>query len=180
MSDTDGATGATGQDGAAAGGDQAQQGGSFRVMTQYIKDLSFESPSAPQSMATGLPQPAIDILVDVLPRQIGKEQYEVTLQLTAKATRGDNVVFIAELMYAGLFNISGVSQEHLQPLLLIEGPRFLFPFARRVMSDVTRDGGFPPLALDYMDFDRIYRQQLAKRAEAADTQGAAPEAGEGV
>ena len=174
MSDTQGASGQDGNQ--AQGGGQGQgQGGSFRVATQYVKDLSFESPNSPQSLAAGLPQPAIDILVDVLPNQVSNEQFEVTLQLTAKATRGDNVVFIAELMYAGLFNISGVAEEHIQPLLLIEGPRFLFPFARRIMSDMTRDGGFPPLALDYMDFERIYRQQLAKRqAEMEAGEGAAP------
>ena len=76
-------------------------------------------------------------------------------------------------MYAGLFNIAGVPDEYLQPLLLIEGPRFLFPFARRIMSDMTRDGGFPPLAVDYMDFEKIYRQQLAKRE--AEARGKTPE-----
>ncbi len=152
--------------------DGADQSGSFRVMTQYIKDISFENPNAPASLASGLPQPAIDILVDVLPKQLAREQYEVTLQMTAKAMRGENVVFIVELMYAGIFNISGVPENSLQPLLMIEGPRFLFPFARRVISDVTRDGGFPPLALDYMDFTQIYRQQLAK-------QGLAEEGAEG-
>ncbi len=181
MSDThdgagDGAVPAGGQ-GGNQGGEQG--GGTFRVMTQYVKDLSFESPNAPASLGTGLPQPAIDILVDVLPRQLGKDQYEITLQITAKATRGDKVVFIVEVMYAGLFNISGVSPESLQPLLLIEAPRFLFPFVRRLISDTTRDGGFPPLALDYMDFNQIYRQQLAKRQAEADAgEGAAPAEGD--
>ena len=155
----------------------AGQGGSFRVVTQYVKDQSFESPNAPKSLAAGQPQAAIDIMVDVLPRQIAQDQYEVTLQMTARATRGDSVVFIAELMYAGLFSISGVPEEHVQPLLLIEGPRFLFPFARRIMSDMTRDGGFPPLAVDYMDFEKIYRQQLAKRQAEANA-AAAPAAAE--
>jgi len=166
MSDTDGATGTSGQ-----GGNQGQSGpsGSFRIVTQYIKDMSFESPNAPHSLGSGLPQPAIDIAVDVLPTRVGKEQFEVAIQLTAKATRGEKVVFIAELLYGGLFTVSGVPDEHLQPLLLIEAPRFLFPFARRIMADATQDGGFPPLALDYMDFDRIYRQQLAQRAQAGES-----------
>lgn len=164
MTDTNSGAGAPAGDPKADG---AEQSGTFRVMTQYIKDLSFENPNAPGSLASGLPQPAIDILVDVLPKQLGKEQFEVTLQMTAKATRGENVVFIVELMYAGIFNISGIPENSLQPLLMIEGPRFLFPFARRVISDVTRDGGFPPLALDYMDFTTIYRQQLAKQGNAA-------------
>ncbi|MBN4046587.1 protein-export chaperone SecB [bacterium AH-315-P15] len=183
MSDTHPGVGADGADGQEGGQNSGQnsgqgdgQGGTFRVMTQYVKDLSFESPNAPQSLGTGLPQPAIDILVDVLPRKVGKEQYEVTLQMTAKATRGEKVVFIAELMYAGLFSITGVSQEGLQPLLLIEAPRFLFPFARRLVSDMTRDGGFPPLALDYMDFNQIYRQQLAKRQAEEAGDGASDEA----
>ena len=160
-----------------AGEDQGASG-SFRVATQYIKDLSFESPNAPASMASGLPQPAIDILVDVIPKQVAREQYEVTLQMTAKAMRGENPVFVVELMYAGLFNITGVPEKALQPLLMIEAPRFLFPFARRVISDVTRDGGFPPLALDYMDFTQIYQQQLAKQAAAAGEEGATPEGSE--
>lgn len=150
------------------GGTQAQagQGGSFRIVTQYVKDLSFESPNAPQSLGAGLPQPAIDIIVDVIPRRLAKEQFEVTIHMTAKATRGENVVFIAELMYAGLFSITGIPDEHLQPLMMIEAPRHLFPFARRVMADMTRDGGFPPLAIDYMDFEKIYRQRLAQSAQA--------------
>lgn len=168
----------TTQGGAAPSGDAAGQdkGGAFRVLTQYVKDLSFENPNAPQALASGLPQPAIDILVDVLPRQVGKDQYEVALKLSAKATRGENVAFIVELEYAGVFHVAGVPNESMQPLLLIEAPRFLFPFARRVVSDMTRDGGFPPLALDYMDFAQIYRQQLAKMQEegkAAPADGAA-------
>lgn len=165
------------QGGAAAGAGQPQSGdknSAFRVLTQYVKDLSFENPNAPQALATGLPQPAIDILVDVMPKQLGKDQFEVTLKLTARATRGENVVFIADLLYSGVFHIAGVPDDALQPLLLIEAPRFLFPFARRVMSDVTRDGGFPPLALDYMDFAAIYRQQLAKADKAGGDGAAAP------
>lgn len=162
MSDTDGDTG--GQTGNQA---QAGQGGTFRIVTQYVRDLSFESPNAPQSLGTGLPQPAIDIIIDVVPRKLGKEQFEVAIHMTAKATRGENVVFIAELLYAGLFSVSGIPEEHLEPLLMIEGPRHLFPFARRILSDATRDGGFPPLAIDYMDFERIYRQRLAQKAQEA-------------
>lgn len=174
MSDTDGAMGAN-TGGANTGGAQGGpgQGASFRIATQYVKDLSFESPNAPQSLGSGLPQPAIDIMVDVLPRRLTKEQFEVAIKLTAKATRGENVVFLAELLYAGLFSVSNVPEEHLQPLLLVEAPRFLFPFARRIMAEAVQDGGFPPLALDYMDFERIYRQQLAERANAGE--GAAPQ-----
>ncbi len=158
------------QGGGAAGAGPAQSGdkSAFRVLTQFVKDLSFENPNAPQALATGLPQPAIDILVDVLPKQLGKDQFEVTLKLTARATRGESVVFIIDLLYSGVFHIAGVPEDSLQPLLLIEAPRFLFPFARRVISDVTRDGGFPPLALDYMDFAQIYRQQLAKADKGGD------------
>jgi len=155
---------------AAKGQAQSGQGGTFRINAQYVKDLSFESPNAPQSLSTGLPQPAIDIIVDVVPRRAGKDQFEVAIHMTAKATRGENVVFLAELMYAGLFTISGIPEEHLEPIVMIEAPRHLFPFARRVLADATRDGGFPPLALDFMDFESIYRQKLAQRAEG----GAAP------
>ncbi len=158
----------------------SEKGSAFRVLTQYVKDLSFENPNAPQALGNGLPQPAIDILVDVLPKQLGKDQYEVCLKLTARATRGDKVVFLVDLLYAGAFHIAGVPEESLQPLVLIEAPRFLFPFARRIVSDLTRDGGFPPLALDYMDFAQIYRQQLAKakedQAAAADTEASGDDA----
>jgi len=163
MTDTDGAAGA--QDNNQG---QAAQGAKFRVVTQYVKDQSFESPNAPQSLGSGLPQPAIDIIVDVQPRQLAKEQFEIVLQMTAKATRGENVVFIGELLYAGLFQVANVPEEHLEPLLMIEGPRFLFPFARRVMSDMTRDGGFPPLAIDYMDFEKIYMQRKAQNEAAGE------------
>ncbi len=179
MSNQDGAEGAGSagaEDGNKGGTAQGGQGGQFRIVSQYVKDQSFESPNAPQSLGTGLPQPAIDIIVDVIPRKFGEGQYEIALQLTAKATRGENVAFIAELLYAGLFSISNIPDEHLQPLLLIEAPRFLFPFARRVMSDMTRDGGFPPLALDYMDFESLYRQRLAQQSEESGAQGEAPKA----
>jgi len=174
MSDTDNTEGAGNP--ATNGDNQAQagQGGSFRIATQYVKDLSFESPNAPQSLGTGLPQPAIDVMVDVFPAKLGKEQYEVAIQFTAKAKRGDNVVFIVELVYAGLFTVTGIPQDQLQALLLLEAPRYLFPFARRILSDVTSDGGFPALAIDYMDFERIYRQRLAERAQQRQDDAGAP------
>lgn len=135
----------------------------IRVMGQYVKDLSFENPSAPASLRGAGGQPNIDMGIDVRARPLEDETFEVELALSAKATREDNTVFIAELVYGGLFQIKNLDERARDPFLLIECPRILFPFARRILSDATRDGGFPPLMLEPVDFAALYRQQLAQR-----------------
>lgn len=139
----------------------------LRVLAQYVKDLSFENPGAPNTLRPGQPAPGIDLGIDVQARSLGEDNYEVVLSVSAKAAREDTVVFIVELSYGGLFHLANIPDADREPFLLIECPRLIFPFARRVLSDATRDGNFPPLMLDPVDFAGLYRQQLAKRAAAA-------------
>ncbi len=154
----------------------APQGPQLRVLGQYIKDLSFENPNAPASLRGG-GQPQIDMSIDVQARQVEPETFEVTLNLSAKAEREGDALFIVELAYAGLFQIRGVDDRAREPFLLIECPRLLFPFARRVLSDATRDGGFPPLMLEPVDFAALYRQQLARQGGGEGETGGQPPAG---
>ncbi|MBO6730167.1 MAG: protein-export chaperone SecB [Maricaulis sp.] len=140
---------------------------SLRILTQFIKDLSFENPSFTEATRSQKP-PNIDLGIDVQARTLSPDTYEVTLNFSARAVAEDEaVVFIAELAYAGVFQMANISDADREPFLLIECPRMIFPFARRILADVTRDGGFPPLMLDPVDFANLYRAQLAKRAAAA-------------
>jgi preprotein translocase subunit SecB len=137
----------------------------IRVAGQYVKDLSFENPGAPESLR-GAGQPNIDLSVDVQARDMGGDMFEVELIIGARAQRDSNPVFIAELTYAGLFQIQNVDERAREAFLLIECPRLIFPFARRILADATRDGGFPPLMLEPIDFAALYRQQLAQARPA--------------
>ncbi|PWR22487.1 protein-export chaperone SecB [Zavarzinia aquatilis] len=150
----------------AATPDQAQANPvQFSVIAQYVRDISFENPAAPGSLALGQ-QPKIDIGVDVQARRLQDDRFEVELRIRANATDAEGKpVFVVELVYCGLFLVRNVPADALQPLCLIECPRVLFPFARRIIADLTRDGGFPPLMLDPIDFVALYRQHLA-RAQA--------------
>jgi len=140
------------------------------LSAQYVRDLSFENVAAQKGGAQeGRPDIKVGVNLDAQPR--GENRYEVTMKLNAKATSGEDTTFVAELEYAGLFTVTGVPETHLRPFLLIECPRILFPFARRILADVTRDGGFPPLMLDLIDFAQIYKQELERRRAA---QEAAP------
>lgn len=136
---------------------------SLQTLGQYVKDLSFENPSAPATNLTGKPQ--IQVGMDVQARPLGNDQYEVALRVRVDAKSGEAQVYLAELLYAGLFLVKNVPAETLQPVLLIECPRMLFPFARRIISDITRDGGFMPLMLDPIDFAALFRQQAQRMAE---------------
>ena len=135
------------------------------VNAQYTKDLSFEAPDAPNIFGVMQnEQPDIQINVDVKaqPYEVnGKTLYEVSLIVNATCKAGEAVGFVLELDYAGLFTVN-VPDEHLQPMLLIECPRLLFPFARNILADVSRDGGFPPLMLGPIDFVAMFQQQLAE------------------
>lgn len=134
----------------------------FRVLTQYISDLSFENPNAPQSLVPGKDGPQIDIRVDVSVRGLSDTDFEVKLTVGVESKVPQGVMFVVELQYCGLFRLENIPQESLQPMLLIECPRQIFPFARRIIADVTRDGGFPPLLLDPIDFVGLYQQQQAE------------------
>jgi preprotein translocase subunit SecB len=138
------------------------------ILTQYVKDLSFENPRAPMGLAPGQPRPEIQISVDVGAKGVAEGHYEVVLQINIEAKAGDTPFFVSELTYAGVFALANIPEDTLQPLLLIECPRILFPFARRIVADVTRDGGLPPLLLDPIDFATLYRRRLAQRAAQPD------------
>jgi preprotein translocase subunit SecB len=132
------------------------------VMGQYVKDFSFENPSAPGSLAPSATQPAINIQINVGVAQLAPTDYEVTLKLEGKAERTGTVLFAFELSFAGMFRVQNVPQEHLQPVLLIECPRLLFPFAREIVATSVRNGGFAPLLLDPVDFVSLYQQRMAQ------------------
>lgn len=140
----------------------SSQSQSFVVKGQYIKDLSFENPHAPQSLMAAAARPAIDVNVDLKAQKLQENTYEMTLHIAARATAEGNTLFLVDLAYAGIFQVTGVAPEHVEPLILIDCPFVLFPFARRVIADVTRDGGFPPLMLDPIDFHSLYLQNRQK------------------
>lgn len=148
---------------------QAQQGGQpgIHVLGQYIKDLSFENPNAPASLAPGDSAPQISVNVNVNARRLSEADVEVELKLEATAQRGVKALFVTEVTYAGVFQIKNVPQEHLQPVMLIECPRLLFPFARQILADATRQGGFPPLMIDPVDFAALYQQRMQSMAQQA-------------
>ncbi|HVY87250.1 MAG TPA: protein-export chaperone SecB [Hyphomonadaceae bacterium] len=140
----------------------------LRVLAQYVKDLSFENPGL-FSAQQGGPSPEIELGIDVRvePGPPADQIYAVELRLSAKAKRQDAVVFICELIYAGVFQLQDAKREDVEPMLLIECPRLLFPFARRIIADITREGGHPPLMIDPIDFVGLYRQQKQRAEEQA-------------
>jgi len=135
----------------------------FGVLAQYVKDFSFENPGAPQSLAPQQQQPQINIQINVTPKQLSNTDFEVELKIEGKATMGSNVLFGFELAYGGVFRLQNVAQEHVGPVVMIECPRLLFPFAREVVARSVTAGGFPPLMLDPVDFVALYRQKLAQQ-----------------
>ena len=137
------------------------------VLAQYIKDLSFESPGAPQSLQGAGQNPQLKVGVNVNAGPRGEEAYEVALQLEVHAKSDEGVIYNVELIYGGLFRLRGLPQNLLQPVLFVDCPTLLFPFLRRVLADIIRDGGFPPLMLDPIDFGRLYAQNLAQSQGAA-------------
>jgi preprotein translocase subunit SecB len=146
------------------GGQTGSDAPHMRVLAQYVKDLSFENPTAAAGVRGAEAAPAIDMGIDVNARPLGDgEAFEVDLRIAAKATRGDDVMFITELVYSGVFQFVNVPQADMEPLLLIECPRLLFPFSRRLLAEVTREGGYPPLLIDPIDFAALYRAQLEER-----------------
>lgn len=150
-------------------GAQPQQnaGPAIRVLAQYIKDLSFENPGVGQPQT----QPNIELGVDVgaTAHQDGNDMYEVSIRIQAKAHADEVVLFMLELDFSAMFQLQGFNPEDLEPALLIECPRLIFPFARRVISDITRDGGFPPLLVDPIDFRNLYLSQKQRQQQNAET-----------
>jgi preprotein translocase subunit SecB len=144
-----------------------QPGGqpSLGVVAQYVKDLSFENPGAPGSLQVQV-QPQIGIQINVNANALGTAQppseFEVELKLEGKAEGNGSVLFSFELVFAGIFRVQNIPQDQLQPLVMIECPRILFPFAREIIATCTRNGGFPPLLLDPIDFVSLYQQRMAQ------------------
>lgn len=137
-------------------------GPSINVLAQYVKDFSFENPNAPNSLQPREAGPALNINVNVGARPLSNTEFEVDLTLQARAAHGSEVVFAVEILYSGLFRITNVPEEHLHPFVLIECPRLLFPFARQIVADATRNGGFPPLMIDPIDFVALYQQNMER------------------
>lgn len=133
---------------------------------QYIKDLSFENPNAPNVLTENTAQPDVEIGVNVGAKMIGEGQFEVLLNLTAKAKAEDTALFLVDLTYAGVVSAPNTPEDELNPLIMIEAPRLLFPFARAIVSDMTRDGGFMPLNIQPVDFVAVYQHNLARQQEA--------------
>jgi preprotein translocase subunit SecB len=132
-----------------------------RVLVQFIRDLSFESPHAPESLRPGPTQPQVDLGVELNARARPDGLFDVELKMTARASRDGETVFHLELLYGGLFQVVGVPEAEMEPVLMIECPRLLFPFARRIVADLTGEGGFPPFMLEPLDFAGIYASRKA-------------------
>jgi preprotein translocase subunit SecB len=143
------------------GGPKQNEPPQLNVLAQYIKDFSFENPNAPKSLAPGQ-QPGINIQINVNAKPLTETDIEVELKLDGKAESGGNVLFAFDLAFAGVFRIQNVPQEHVHGLVMIECPRLLFPFAREIVASAVRNGGFPPLLIDPVDFAGLYRQRMAQ------------------
>jgi len=156
--------------GAGQAGAVEAEGPQLRVLTQYTKDLSFENPNSPRLLGGGDAAPAIEVQINVNVQRLSESDYEVVLAIKAEAKLKEEIMFLVELEYAGLFRLTGIPEEQLEAVLLIECPRQIFPFARRIVADATRDGGFPPLMVDPIDFVGLYQA----RKSQGDTQAARP------
>ena len=141
------------------------------LIAQYVKDLSFENPSAP-GIYQAPEQPQIDVQFNIGSQLAGEDVYEVALKIEIKATQGELTSYVVDLVYAGLFGIRNVPKEHIPVFLFAEAPRLLFPFARRVAADAIRDGNFPSLVLEPIDFGALYMQQAQQQQELAEAQPA--------
>jgi len=142
---------------------------SLNILGQYLKDLSFENPNAPQSLAIQDGQPEINISVNVNAKNLAPTDFEVELHIEAQAVHQGNAVFAAELLYAGIFRLENIPEEALHPIILVECPRMIFPFARQILADATQKGGFPPLMLDPIDFASMYEKRVAEGDDGAVT-----------
>jgi len=143
-------------------GGQADKPPQLNVLAQYIKDFSFENPNAPRSLTPGQQQPAINIQINVNAKPVAETDIEVELKLEGKAETPQLMLFSFDLVYAGVFRIQNVPQENVHPLVMIECPRLLFPFAREIIAAAVRNGGYPPLLIDPVDFVGLYRQKLSE------------------
>ena len=142
----------------------------FNLVGQYIRDMSFENPGAPGSIMLGGPNPSFQVGINVGVKKQSDEIYAVEITLNAKAEREKNVLFNVELIYGGVFRMKNIPEPQLAPLLLVECPRLIFPFARQVLATITQQGGFPPLMMEPVDFAAIYQQNLKSLQDAQGSQ----------
>ncbi len=164
-----------GQTGGGTGAAQGQPQGLLTVHTQYVRDLSFENPNAPQIYAQMKTQPQVDLRIELPIRRIQERLFELGLKFTLNAKVEQHTAFVVELDYAGLMSVGDhVQEDEVEAVLAIDGARMLFPFARRVVSDVVRDGGFPPVMIGSLDFAKLYQQRKAQGQTGQAT--AAPQA----
>lgn len=154
MSDTNGNGAGAGEGGAPA----------LNALVQYLKDFSFENPNAPNSLGPQEKAPNISIQVNVNARQLAATDFEVSLTLEASAGEGAGLLFKLELEYGGVFRLVNIPQDQVHPIVMIECPRLLFPFVRQIVAEATRNGGFPPLYIDPIDFVALYQQKAAEAA----------------
>ena len=139
----------------------AATGPRFTVLVQFTKDFSFENPNAPRTLGAQQNAPNIAVQINVNARQVGPAEYEAALVLEGGAGEGADTLFKFELTYCGVFRVEGVPAEQIQPIVMIEGPRLLFPFARQIIAEATRSGGYPPLYIDPIDFQALFMQRVA-------------------
>ncbi len=142
------------------GAPQSEKPPQLNVLAQYIKDLSFENPNAPRSLGPTQQQPAISIQINVNAKPMSESDVEVELKIEGKAEETGNLLFSFDLVYAGVFRLQNIPQENMHPVVMIECPRLLFPFAREIIAGAVRNGGFPPLLIDPIDFVALYRQKM--------------------
>lgn len=141
----------------------------FGILVQFVKDISFESPNAPMSLQAPGENPKLEVNVHVQAAKLTDDVYEVDLMFEAKAHSDIGVIYNIELVYATLFQVSNIPEEYLKPVLFVDAPTIMFPYLRRVVSDLTRDGGFQPLLVDPIDFGGLF-QQNADKAQIMDAQ----------
>jgi preprotein translocase subunit SecB len=144
----------------------------LNALAQYVKDFSFENPNAPRSLQPQQQGPQINMQVNVNAKQLADADFEVDLTLEGQAKSGQDVLFGFELTYAGVFRVQNIPQDQLHPVVMIECPRLLFPFARQIVAEAVRNGGFPPLYIDPIDFVALYRQRAAELQGAQNGGGA--------
>ena len=133
---------------------------------QYIKDLSFENPRAPGSIFSLREPPQMDVNINLAGQRLDEKVFELAIQISARAVAEKTTVFLCDVVYAGVLEMQGIADEAIEPTLFIQGAQLLYPFARRVIADLTRDGGFPPLQLEPMDFVALYQQRAPQAAAA--------------
>lgn len=167
---------------AAAANPQQAAVPTINIVGQYVRDMSFENPDAPASILAGGSTPSFNVAINVTVKKQQEDIYAVETPINVKAERDSKVLFNVELIYGGLFRIKNVPENQIAPILMVECPRLIFPFARQIVANVSQSGGFPPVMLEPVDFAAIYRQNLQRMAQAAQSgqQGATDAGGQSV